>query len=369
MRTRLRHPKTRKLTKRRALTLVETAVTSVTLALLAACLLPAAAGVSRDSKEARCLSNLGQIGYASLLYAAEDPNGWSIPVHPAQFLQDPTDPAFIGSYEWGGKSGAGRPGYVDGPSEGDDAWVTSRYGTKAGFGPARRPLNVIIYGDLPDYTDDPGEDYENWLSDTMLDLDVFRCPADTGYTGAHCPDFAAEGRTSYDHYGTSYAANLFMTAASQAGAQMYSNSPYLRPLSRVPNPAATLAYQENNGKWAWAVGPENPDCQWIGPGWPGAVGSWHGKDWTFGATFVDGHADWIYMRGYRNPHVFRDSNEQDYNRCIIVRGDGWQKDTLPAPTIPTGLIEDGGGRPSYEDCFEYGLRTHPQTNGCKAGGV
>ncbi len=340
--------------KRRALTLVETAVTLVTLAVLAACLLPAMAGVVRDSKEGRCLSNLGQIGHASLLYAAEDPNGWAIPAHALQFAQDPEDPAYIGAYEWGGKSGAGRPGFVEGPSEGDYAWITSKFGTKAGFGPASRALNHILYPqEFPDYLH-PFYDRDGAWSDTQLELDVYRCPSDTGYTGAHCPDFASDGRTSYDHFGNSYAANVFMVGSSggpQAG-MMKSNSPYLRPISRVPNPRNTLAYQENNSRWAWAVAEENPDCSWIGQGVPGSVGSWHGKDWTFGATFVDGHADWIYMRGYRNPRVHQDQSLQEQHRCIIIRGDGWQKDTLPAPLVLTGLHYPGSGRPSYEDCVE-----------------
>ena len=41
---------------------------------------------------------------------------------------------------------------------------------------------------------------------------------------------------------------------------------------------------------------------------------------------------------------------QDQYRCIIVRGDGWQKDTLPAELIGTGVLAPGGGRPSYEGC-------------------
>ena len=37
-------------------------------------------------------------------------------------------------------------------------------------------------------------------------------------------------------------------------------------------------------------------------------------------------------------------------QCIIVRGTGWQKDTLPATPICTGLQHDGIGRPSDEGC-------------------
>ena len=37
-------------------------------------------------------------------------------------------------------------------------------------------------------------------------------------------------------------------------------------------------------------------------------------------------------------------------QCIIVRGPGWQKDTLPADLIPTGLKYQSNTRPSYENC-------------------
>ncbi len=37
-------------------------------------------------------------------------------------------------------------------------------------------------------------------------------------------------------------------------------------------------------------------------------------------------------------------------RCVIIRGNGWTKDTLPAPVVETNLRYPGGVRPSYEDC-------------------
>ena len=40
----------------------------------------------------------------------------------------------------------------------------------------------------------------------------------------------------------------------------------------------------------------------------------------------------------------------EFYRCVIVRGRGWAKDTLPAPMVLTHLMHPGGGRPSYEDC-------------------
>ena len=92
------------------------------------------------------------------------------------------------------------------------------------------------------------------------------------------------------------------------------------------------------------------------------IQGWHGKDWTYNRAFVDSHAEYqrIYIAGtedsqgyahhYRSEVVFEDPDQQQTNRCVIVRGPGWQKDTMPSATIPTGLWHNGDGRPSYDDC-------------------
>lgn len=341
---------------KRGLTMVEITATVVSLVLLTLWLVPAAAGVRSGSKASRCLGNLAQIGFANLIYSAQDPAGMALPVHRRQNTQCPglpagqlcSEPIYVGAYDWGGKSGVGRDRFLTGIS-GDP--LNSRYGTKAGFGPATRPLNQIIYGDkLRDHNAslfNPTGAKE----DTQLNLDVYRCPSDTGQTGMHCSPFQLQSLTSYDYFGTSYNANIFMTGSSDGS--VFSNSPYLRPMSRVPNPSATLAYMENNGRFAWAASPELSECMFIGDGrgFPGKAKGWHGKDWTFNAAFIDGHADTIYMRGYRNTLVFPDDDGiQNRFRCIIIRGEGWQIDTLPDQRIPTNLAS-GFGRPSYEDCL------------------
>lgn len=333
--------------RRGALTLVELMATTGALVVLTAMLVPAAASVGRSSKFSRCLSQMKQIGYANLVYASDDPMNMALPVHRLMNQQDFEDPTHIGAYEWGGKSGVGRPGWLGDPPDP----LNSKYGTQAGFGPATRPLNGIIYGDVfPDYTDDPGEDGENWRSDTRLDLDVYECPSDSGYTGVHFPAWRDEKNTSFDHFGTSYTANLFMTGPS-AGGEIQSNSPYLRPMSDVISPSTTLAYQENNGRFAWTA--QDDPCDFL-PGVPGVVGGWHGAPWMFNATFIDGHAEEIHMRKYYSVDIGRFEDDVTYSlfRCIILRGEGWQIDTLPASRVRTGLVHGGQGRPSYEDGIE-----------------
>ena len=66
-------------------------------------------------------------------------------------------------------------------------------------------------------------------NDAQLDLGLFRCPSDDGPPRAmHCPDWLAnQDRSSYDHFGTSYVANMFMIAYDVEGREaVWSNSPW-----------------------------------------------------------------------------------------------------------------------------------------------
>ena len=299
---------------------------------------------------------------SSLVYSADDYHGMVIPVHHLQFEQDPGNPTFIGAYEWGGKSGVGRTDWMSGG--GGENVLNSRYGTRAGFGPVTRPLNHVLYKSGFKDSTKPYFSPQWALADTMLALDLFKCPSDDGPPrGGHCPSWLANTEeSSYDHFGTSFAANIFMVANS-VGGYMRSNSPYLRPLARVPNPGRTLLYEENIGRWAWAAREDWCDfLQGIDVGPTKTIRGWHGKNWTYNRAFVDSHAEYqkIYVEGtedsqgyahhYRSEVVFRDPVEQDVNRCIIIRGPGWQKDTIPANDIPTNVWHSGAGRPSYDDC-------------------
>ncbi len=334
-----------------------------------ACAIGPALDVTRSaSKQATCLDRLRAIGTATASYAAADPDEQSLPVHHLFAAQDPAAPSFIGAYEWGGKSGIGRADYL--PGGGPDG-LGSKYGTQAGFGPSTRPLNDLLYphGFRDNLT--PSFNATGATLDTKLDLPAYRCPADDGPpSAAHCPDWTSNpSRSSYDHFGTSYVSNIFMFGSLDGG-PMASNSPFLRPLSRVPDPVRTMAYEENIGRWAWAAMRETDECSWIGrgvdPGWSKSIRGWHGKAWTFNHGYVDGHADRRamvingtadadgYVLHYLIERVFEDDAEQQYYQCGIIRGDGWQKDTLPDEPIDTGLIWSGAGRPSYEDCVESG---------------
>ncbi len=350
-------------------TLIELLVVIAIIALLISILLPSLESARKQSKLSACLANVKAIATSSRVYETDDPNGWGIPAHPLMFQQDPNNPTFIGAYEWGGKAGIGNTGFVTGGGAGFE-YLTSKFGTKAGFGPASRPMNDILYpGGFKD-NNKPRFDRTGATQDTTLKLDLFRCPGDDGPPrGAHCQDWLNNSeRTSYDHFGNSYAANVFMTSF-QGGGAMYSNSPYLRPISRVPTPSRTLYYEENIGRFAWSVRREQ--CDFIQPGIdPGptkVVRGWHGRDWTYNRSFVDAHAETQkvliegtedamgYSLHYRKEDVHEDPDLNESYRCIIVRGPGWQKDCQPNPYIETKLTWGGGsGRPSYEGCVENG---------------
>ncbi|MCH7571475.1 MAG: hypothetical protein IH891_01025, partial [Planctomycetes bacterium] len=255
-----------------------------------AILLPSLEAARQQSKMSACLSHIKNIATSSRVYEADDTQGWGIPVHPLQYRQCPgaftgatcNSPIFIGAYEWGGKSGIGSADFVTGSA--DALGLGSKYGSMAGmafgvqsgFGPGTRPMNDILYpGGFRDAWQGSRFDRIQGQRDTTLELALFKCPGDDGPPrAAHCEDWIAHSeRSSFDHFGTSYAANVFMVV-QQGGklapnfetSEMGSNSPYMRPISRVPTPARTLYFEENIGRWAWSAKNELDACAFIGEG-------------------------------------------------------------------------------------------------------
>jgi hypothetical protein len=127
---------------------------------------------------------------------------------------------------------------------------------------------------------------------------------------------------------------------------MDSNSPYLRPVSRIPNPANTLYYEENCGRFAFKADPQPGQCPYTPE--PGVLPGWHGRNWMFDVSFADGHAGVTKMKGMKAPHLSSYPHCEVQSgplanpdacylhwHCVIIRGDGWQKDTLPSPPVAT----------------------------------
>ena len=374
---------------RRAFTLIELLVVIAIIAMLIAILMPSLQAARRQAKQIKCLAHLKAISTTGRVYASDDPNGWGISVHPKQYDQDFQNPVQLGTYEWGGKSGIGRPGFVPGAG-GKNHFLTSRYGTKAGFGPAQRAFNDLLYaGGLQNYNE-PEFRKEGAIADAHLDLDLFRCPSDDGPPrSAHCDEWVRHPDiSSYDFFGTSFASNTFMVV-SVTGGCVQSNSPYLRPTSRIPNPARTLFFEENIGRFAWAAKRTTcpiPDVNGLETAPTKTLRSWHGKDWTYNRAFVDGHGatQKVYMEGTKDANGYALhykvevlSNYPAYSpscgegegkdlgggvntpqadlatvySCVIIRGPGWQKDTLPAPLVKTGIFNAGHARGSFGGCI------------------
>jgi len=326
---------------RRAISLVEAAATTVALAALIAMLVPALEQIRRDAKQRGCLSNFMRLGEATAAHASGDPKEWALPMH--------ADAGQWGTgnlWEWGGKSGKGEP-------QGGSDYVTSLWGTKWNRGPATRGLNKIIYGDVfPDYREEGGPNNANWKSDSRLDLSVFRCPDDAGYSGFHRQAWANSILTSYDHFGNSYAANVLSIRVLGGPGEVMSNSPMFRPSSRVPNPGATILLMENCGLFAAFMNYVRSGCRGSLslPSPEVYVLGWHGRRWIFTSAFVDGHAAVVYMNGHDQPQAHlprfpscQGSDSECYRRwrCGLIRGPGWQQDTLPSPPIPTGWTRSG----------------------------
>lgn len=337
--------------QRIAFTLIELLVVVAVVGLLVSILLPSLRKAREQARTVACTAGLRGISSAGLIYAGADPGENLVPVHRLYALV----PGDIGAYDWGGKSGIGEP------SVGTDA-SSSIWGTQNGRGPGTRPLNDVLFkSGFPDTQNVPGPNQVNWLHDAQLDLAIYRCPSDRGYAGFHYDAWRNSGLTSYDHYGTSYAASLLWEAdESHPGdpCTLLSFTPYLRPPSRVPNPANTIYFLENSGRFGWAINfgadADGDDlgsaCSQLhnvpsslGTGVDKEIRGWHGRPFLVSVSFVDGHAALVNMRGHQRPAPHLPyypgsgvpGSTAGYVRyhCAIIRGSGWQIDTLPAPFV------------------------------------
>jgi len=319
-----------------AFTLIELLVVVAIIAVLVAVLLPSLARAREQAKKGTCLANLRAVAQASTTYASEDPRNNAIPIHSRRDIPGQNNPV-IGAYQYGGKSG-----------DADQSEV-GLYNAEGGFGSWTRPLNRILYKNLTGYHV-ANKTVPVMERDKTLDLRLFRCPSDRGYTGAPrviqmrgFRFYKHSRKSAYDYFGTSYTSMVQMICEGQSG-PMSSNTVFMRPLDRVPSPSRTVYYLENAGRYAWSWGympaPYNSGTDFT-------IGGWHRRDWFYNFALCDGHAEELKMKG-QGKYGITDSQDDveyvpglpggvSYWWRVISRGPGWQRDTLPSPSIPTGF--------------------------------
>ncbi len=392
----------------RGFTLVELLTVIAIVAILLTILLSALKRARDQAKQTACLANLHQLGLASVLYSTTDTSETLIPFPghmPNSPCNQPADPdydldpqagnllleqGYDGKIEFGGKAGRGHTGgSPDNPTTDLSNPLASRWGTREGRGPAQRPLNRTLYkqpfADHRQSAFGGDGDAAGAKTDVDVDLGVYACPGDAGYRGYHHIAWRKSGLTSYDHYGTSYSANVGWVLTSPgdgqglAGCNASSIASYLRPATRIPAPHSTVLYLEHVARYAMRLNSgipclpelsESANCEIGSPCGPGydcpswlntnppkaTVKGWHGRDWTFNVAFCDGSATTLRIRGHHRPQPRLDRYPyfvnpggdvlyQDYAtwKCMTVRGRYWQWDCLPAPPIMTFLPTLPGG--------------------------
>lgn len=264
---------------RDAFTLIELLVVLGILSLLIGLLLPSLTAARNEGFRLKCLTNLGAIAQSFGAYAADDSEGYLIPVHP----QAEHGWTFDGEYEYGGAASV-LPGALGNIYRGP-------------MGPSSRVLNRFLYG----------------AAIEGMDFKMFRCPGDSGIVDApkNFDSALPFNVPLVDVTGTSYRINNHIRMYTDR----YFYGPYLRRVNRIPETGSTVVLAETCAQ----VAIYNPP-PFVAPGW-------HRQSMRYNASFADGHSAMINIQG---------GNElprADFAGQWYFRGDGWRLDCYPDAPI------------------------------------
>jgi prepilin-type N-terminal cleavage/methylation domain-containing protein len=282
-----------------AFTLIELLVVIAIIAVLISILLPALSAAKVEAQKMKCSSNLRVLGQTAQEYAHDDPQSVLGPVHP----QDPYFSSGEGYAEYGG--GPGTMPYT---------------GWNQEFDPRTRPFNIIIYGEsgLTAINSPPGE---------RSRFEVYQCTGDElGWQ--EWPGFGADPRELENSYykanGTAFRMN------NLAYTDGWSVGIYGRPVNRIPQTGATLAFFEARVYQTLYVNDTWGSLQ------HGELTSYHRKRGFFEASYADGHAGFY-----------------DF-------GDGTYAQHLTSPPLPASMVgRDARGSWGRMDCLPEPLFNAP----------
>lgn len=291
-----------------AFTLIELLVVVAIISLLMAILLPSLSRARRQAKAAVCLSNLRQIGNLLQAYSNEDRTAQIIPIHERMIRSagccwlSSTAHSFL----WGGRDGqravpsglqeillsGGAGGYI--PSD----------ESRPVYGAANRPLNVYYLG-------------ANMTEREALDMPMFRCPEDRGYSQTSCaipPEVSMV--PCYDIFGNSYQAQMLSAFIGVDGA--FSAGPWGHRLHTIPTPSRNVLVAE---PMFFEAGSSD----------------WHGRGTIANVLFVDGSARATSTQTHGLPDC-EALTQMDLpcppipcNAVLLGRGPGWRLDVWPTP--------------------------------------
>ncbi|HWL94377.1 MAG TPA: hypothetical protein VNT79_12670, partial [Phycisphaerae bacterium] len=120
--------------------------------------------------------------------------------------------------------------------------------------------------------------------------------------------------TVFDMAGASYRLNNHIDFLNQTPYDGHFYGPYFRPKTRVPSASETVILEETIAEVA----------KWNEPTF--AVTGWHSKRNRFNVTFVDGHAEAIYLSKQNDISA-------SYPNYWVLRGQSWRMDCYPEQPI------------------------------------